>query len=230
MKGILLIGMLGFISGYAVSQSTANATGVWIVRGFAGEPWTFELKQTGSTLTGTMRQNGEPPGPVAIYEGSVRGDAVSFRGNSPDQSRRIIFAGTLRADEITLTRTTENLGNASPSGLGLFGPRGAPQLTLRRATGLRVTGRVTGARPTPAGGRLIMILGNVGQRGNGPCTELRAEVATDGSFEFINVPPCAYFARAQFSFGDTGRGVFPGTGTPVTVTDKDVTGIVIGPQ
>lgn len=116
---------------------TIDATGTWIATGVPYAPWTIQLKQDGSKLTGTMRQNGGLPGPVDIYEGSIDGTSISFKANSPDNARAISFAGTISVgetdgDRITLNRSTRLITQASMGGAGLFGSNAAPQFTITR--------------------------------------------------------------------------------------------------
>jgi hypothetical protein len=153
LRAVLLVSsVLGFI-GLLFAQSV-NATGTWLATGVPYEPWTFQLKQDGTKLTGTIEQNGALRGPVDIYEGTLNGAAISFKAKSPDGARAITFTGTIKGDEITLNRLTEIITNASPGGTGLFGTNAAPQFTIRRgaaggagAATAPVSGQVTG----PAG-------------------------------------------------------------------------------
>jgi hypothetical protein len=101
------------------------------------------------------------------------------------------------------------------------------------ASGLRVSGRVVGTPSVRAGGALTVRLANRGVvPANGPCKVQVTNVGPDGSFELRNVPPCTYVAAVIANYGDTGRGAFPGVDTSINVdvSDKDVTGLVLGPR
>lgn len=81
----------------------ADVTGKWTAESGRGGTTTFDLKQDGATLTGTMAGGrGEP---AQISNGKVDGDNVSFEvvrefnGNS----RTIKYSGTISGNTIKLT-------------------------------------------------------------------------------------------------------------------------------
>lgn len=88
----------------------ADVTGKWMAqvpgRQGATVETTFNLKVEGDKLTGTMSS---PQGDVAIGEGKVSGDDISFsvtrefNGNS----FKIIYKGKVAGEEIKFTRTIE---------------------------------------------------------------------------------------------------------------------------
>jgi hypothetical protein len=109
-----------------------GVTGVWLATGVQWEPWTFNLKQEGTKLTGTVRQNGGNREPVDI-EGAIDGNSILFKGSSPD-GRSISVTGTIRGNEITLLRTPPATTTGMPPGTGLFGATAAPQITIRKSS------------------------------------------------------------------------------------------------
>jgi hypothetical protein len=134
------IAALAIFGAQPVRAQAIDATGVWLATDVPYAPWTVQLKQDGTKLTGTMEQNGAMRGPVDIYEGTINGSAISFKAKSPDGARAITFTGTINGNEITLNRSTQNITDASQGGTGLFGTNAAPQFTIRRgATGTPTT-------------------------------------------------------------------------------------------
>jgi hypothetical protein len=88
-----------------VTAAAAEVSGKWSGqvpgRGDATAA-TFTFKVDGDKLTGTMTG---PQGEVALQEGKVSGDQISFAmtgGNA-----KILFHGTVAGDEIKMTRTRE---------------------------------------------------------------------------------------------------------------------------
>lgn len=104
------------------------ATGIWQVTGSPAEvldaPWTFDLTQTGTKLTGTVRQEGVLRGPASIRDGRVQGNAISFKVESPSGSRVITFTGTIAGDSIDLRRSVEDpvRERNAPGVFDMFGP------------------------------------------------------------------------------------------------------------
>src|SRR5580704_647635 len=119
LSPLLIIAALGTCGARPIVAQTINASGTWLNNDGPYAPWTVQLKQDGTKLTGTMEQNGGLPGPVDIYEGIINGSAVSFKAKSPDGAREITFTGTISGDEITLTRSTLDITGGSQGGRGL---------------------------------------------------------------------------------------------------------------
>ena len=88
-----------------VTAAAADITGKWSgqvpSRGEAAAA-TFTFKIDGDKLTGTMTG---PQGEVALDEGKVSGDKISF--TTPGGNAKILFQGTVAGDEIKMTRTRE---------------------------------------------------------------------------------------------------------------------------
>ena len=85
----------------------ADATGKW--QGTAtgkGAPQTFNLKQSGSNLTGTVE--GGRGGPVDIKNGKVDGDNISFDVTREVQGNAMTFkySGKIEGDALKLTVET----------------------------------------------------------------------------------------------------------------------------
>ena len=142
----------------------SSATGLWQATDVTSGPWSIELTQNGSMLTGTVRQAGAQGGPAAISDGSVAGATVTFKAVSPDGARTITFTGALKGDQIDFKRSVE-VRNNSVGGAGIFGGRGAAEFTARRvnaaeagatpaagATGATGTRGARGARGTASAG------------------------------------------------------------------------------
>jgi len=124
-----------FIITVAVQSETVS--GVWVVNDVPYAPWTLELKQNGTSLTGSVRQNGALTGPSEIYAGSVNGTTLSFKAKSPDDgARTITFTGTLQGDKVAFHRSAEATPGtgpgAGPGGTGIFGGRAANEFTAVR--------------------------------------------------------------------------------------------------
>jgi hypothetical protein len=122
-----------------VLAQPVNVTGTWVANDVPYGPWTVELKQDGAKITGSMQQVGGLRGPSDIYEGSLKGNAISFKANSPDGARVITFTGTVSGDEISLNRSTQVLKDVLSLN-GLFGISAAPQFTIKRAAVSGATG------------------------------------------------------------------------------------------
>ena len=136
---VLVITALALVSLRSAAQMTSaavpagSASGTWqVTTGVAYAPWTFDLTQTGTTLTGTVRQEGGLRGPARIRDGSVRGSTLSFKADSPSGGRIITFTGIIAGDSMDLTRSVEDpVGELS--GAGVFGVSGVMRFTVHHA-------------------------------------------------------------------------------------------------
>jgi hypothetical protein len=92
---------------FVVSVQAADVTGKWIgqVPGRGGQirETTFNFKADGDKLTGTVSG---PQGDVALSDGKVQGDDVSFNVvmNFQGNEVKITFKGKASGDEIKFTR------------------------------------------------------------------------------------------------------------------------------
>ena len=94
--------------------SPAAVAGIWTSRDVSYAPWTFVLRSDGNTLTGVISQGRYNSSrtrattltpPTEIYDGTIRGNTISFKCQSPGSAdRTITFAGQISGDEITFTR------------------------------------------------------------------------------------------------------------------------------
>jgi opacity protein-like surface antigen len=94
----------------AVVVQAADVTGKWTgavpTRDGGTRDATFNFKQDGEKLTGTMTG---PQGDIELKDGAVKGDdvsfnvALSFGGNDV----KLIYKGKVAGDEIKFTRTRE---------------------------------------------------------------------------------------------------------------------------
>lgn len=91
---------------FAAAAFAAGVSGKWSgeVPGRGGQTAaaTFVFKTDGDKLTGTMTG---PQGEVALQEGKVAGDKISF--STMGANAKILFEGTVSGDEIKMTRTRE---------------------------------------------------------------------------------------------------------------------------
>jgi hypothetical protein len=81
----------------------ADVTGKWSAQmngpDGGGMTMTFNFKQDGTKLTGTM--DGPGGEPMAIQDGKVDGEKIVFAVSFDDM--KIVHEGTIKGDEITLT-------------------------------------------------------------------------------------------------------------------------------
>ncbi len=111
---------------FALAASAADVTGKWVaqVPGRQGNTMeqTFNLKQTGDKVTGTISSQ---RGDQEISDGKVAGDAISFvtvmsfGGNE----MKMVYKGTIAGSEIKFTRSMEGgPGGGGGGGRGMGGP------------------------------------------------------------------------------------------------------------
>lgn len=94
--------MLAALAGIAAAADVAGKwTGQVPTRGEMATA-TFVFKVEGDKLTGTMTG---PQGEVALQEGKVMGDKISF--SAAGGNAKILFEGTAAGDELKMTRTRE---------------------------------------------------------------------------------------------------------------------------
>jgi alcohol dehydrogenase (cytochrome c) len=78
----------------------ATLTGTW--RSDAPIGWTLVLQVDGNAVTGAVNVCSSSPS-VEIADARIDGKAISFKCTSADGDRTLVFSGTHRPDEITLT-------------------------------------------------------------------------------------------------------------------------------
>ena len=116
------------------SVRAADVTGKWIahVAGAQGQgdsDITLVFKVDGETLTGTLN-NSLMPGDIAIDEGKISGDDISFslKRKMGENEMKVVWKGKVTGDEIRFTRAMEG-GMAGAAG----GGAPAPEIIAKRA-------------------------------------------------------------------------------------------------
>jgi hypothetical protein len=122
MKGKLIsIGAIVLL--ILASAWAADATGKWIAhtpggQGQGDSEITLVFKVDGNNLTGTLN-NSLMPGDVAINEGKISGDDISFSlmRKFGENEMKVIWKGKIAGDEIKFTREAQG-GMAGGAGGG----------------------------------------------------------------------------------------------------------------
>ena len=98
---LIRVAVLAFIT--TAAAWGADVTGKWSAQmngpDGGGMTMTFNFKQDGTKLTGTM--DGPGGEPMAIQDGKVDGEKIAFAVSFNDM--KIVHEGTIKGDEITLT-------------------------------------------------------------------------------------------------------------------------------
>ena len=116
-KKLLFVATVLLVASLALMA--ADVSGKWTFEqpgrgGNPGRPVTITLKADGSTLTGTMPAGGRggPADPIAISDGKVDGNNISFtvKRDTPNGSMVTKYEGTVNGDEMKLkiTRTGQD--------------------------------------------------------------------------------------------------------------------------
>ena len=117
-KKLLFVMTILLVASFALMA--ADVSGKWTYEqpgrgGNPGRPVTITLKAEGTTLTGTMPaggRGGAPADPIAISDGKVDGNNVSFtvKRETPNGSMVTKYEGTVNGDEMKLkiTRTGQD--------------------------------------------------------------------------------------------------------------------------
>lgn len=106
--------LLALLGVFAFVAAAADVTGKWTAeipgRNGNTQTVTFNLKADGATLTGNMAN---PRGEVAISDGKVDGDNISFNTVMKMQDNEITmkYKGKVEGDSIKFTRTVNFNGN-----------------------------------------------------------------------------------------------------------------------
>ncbi|MFC1838179.1 hypothetical protein ACFL1N_01260 [Thermodesulfobacteriota bacterium] len=132
MKGkFISIGIISLLV-LVTSAWAADINGKWVAKAPGGQGGgesevTLIFKAEGKKLTGTLN-NTLMPGEVAIEEGMIDGDKVSFslKRNFGQSDMKVVWKGTIAGDEIKFTRGTEGGGMGGPGGGMGGGPGGGP--------------------------------------------------------------------------------------------------------
>jgi len=110
----------------------ADVNGRWESLRWNLDVWRFDLKSSGSQLSGTVSMTAGPgrqllvnSRPMPIYDAVIEGNTVRFKCKSPDNARTIHFTGRVHGDEIAFVRAIEAPPGA-PTGFeavyGAFAP------------------------------------------------------------------------------------------------------------
>ena len=126
-KLALFIGLLGVFS---LVLSAASIDGKWVaeVKGKANKKKgggeqittiTFDLKSSGSALTGTVEGGGgRKAGAMQIADGKIDGDSFSFttvqRGRKGKADQKSTWKGTLQGDELRGDRSRDGARRGTP--------------------------------------------------------------------------------------------------------------------
>ena len=121
------------------TATESGVTGVWTAYDVGFPPWTLTLKADGAKLSGTVQQGARGLSgyttltmPVAIYDGEIDGNKITFKCQDPGHDRTITFTGIVNGDEITFTRTVLVKPGGHPGSNGIFGASGAAEFTAQR--------------------------------------------------------------------------------------------------
>lgn len=128
---VVLIVALAVCGGSHASPQVTDATGVWLANDVPNAPWVFDLKQNGTTLTGSAWQSGAVLTVANVYEGTVKDNEISFKvdGGTGGTGGTISFVGTRSGDAIVFTRTPSRTGTV---GVGLYGAAAVRSVTVKR--------------------------------------------------------------------------------------------------
>jgi hypothetical protein len=147
IKHVMLTLVL-FATAMAITQAADRPdsliTGRWqATEGVAFAPWTFDLQADGNRLTGTVSM-GSNDGrgvstsltmPVAIADGQIDGNNISFTVTNPRASNRmIVFKGRVESDRISFQRDVQVLGSGDLGRDGIYGINGARQFVAQRVS------------------------------------------------------------------------------------------------
>ena len=109
MKTVIRLASL--CSCLAILLFAADVAGVW--KGAfdfegASVPLTFNLKTSGSALTGTVE--GLPTTPAEVHDGKVDGDSITFwlTTDYQGQAYKLVYKGKISGDQIRFTFGTED--------------------------------------------------------------------------------------------------------------------------
>ena len=129
IRRILITAAFLFIAVDGFSQS--DIAGTWQAANVANGPWIIELQVNGAKVTGSVRQ-GTAGEPVPIYFGSIEGNTVRFKANSPDGDRIITFTGKITRAEIGFARAVEVRPGGVRGDTGVFGGNAVVSFLARR--------------------------------------------------------------------------------------------------
>lgn len=116
-----------------LQAGTQNSiAGRWQAAGAPGTTWVFDLQVEANKVTGTVSQTGDKTESAQIYFGSIEGNTVSFKVNSPDGDRIITFVGKITPVDIGFQRLVEVRPGGSRGDTGVFGGNALLNISVRR--------------------------------------------------------------------------------------------------
>jgi hypothetical protein len=132
---IILIGAMVLL--VVASAWAADVTGKWTAtmpgtQGQGDSTVTLVFKAEGSKLTGTLN-NSQMPGEVALSEGKINGDDISFTivRKFGESEMKIVWKGKVSGNEIRFTREVEG-GIAGGPGGGAGGGAAAAEIIAKK--------------------------------------------------------------------------------------------------
>jgi hypothetical protein len=114
------------------APAPTGPAGRWQAMAGPGMTWVVELQIDGNKVTGTVSQTGDKAESAPIYFGSLEGNQLTFKVNSPDGDRIITFAGKVTSASIGFTRLVEVRPGGSRGDTGILGANGLSSLIMNR--------------------------------------------------------------------------------------------------
>jgi hypothetical protein len=132
-KKLLFVMTILLVASFALMA--ADVSGKWTFEapgrgGNPGRPTTITLKAEGTTLTGTVPAGGRggdtPPPPIAIADGKIDGDKISFTVTREMNGNTMVtkYEGTVTGDEMKL-KITRNGQDGTPQTTDVVAKRSA---------------------------------------------------------------------------------------------------------
>jgi hypothetical protein len=133
MKHVLrMLGLLLTLSVGLMPAATAQSgvAGTWLTTDFANVPNLIDLQVIdGSRVTGTINRDQQV---LAISDGSVSGNTVTFKVVVAGGDRTISYRGTLNGTAMSFTRSAQVRPGGASGGVGIFGAGGPMEFTATR--------------------------------------------------------------------------------------------------
>jgi hypothetical protein len=130
MKRMLFFPLMLLLVLQAGAQT--SIAGKWQAAAAPGTTWVFDLQVEGNKVTGTVSQTGDKTESGVIYFGSIEGNTVSFKVNSPDGDRIVTFVGKITPVDIGFQRLVEVRPGGSRGDTGVFGGNALLNISVRR--------------------------------------------------------------------------------------------------
>jgi hypothetical protein len=127
---LIITAALLFLTLEGLAQT--DIAGRWQTTGVPNGPWVIDLQVNGSKVTGSVRQGGANGEPVPIYFGTIEGNTVSFKANSPDGDRIVTFTGKITRIEIGFSRQVEVRSGGTRGDTGILGGNAVSYFSARR--------------------------------------------------------------------------------------------------